>query len=229
MYVCTCTYDLARQQGFVYLQECCWRLPCRSCTIVTFARPLFHELPDLLCVYTNVCMYIYIYCTLRVYMCMHKYINLHTQYIARIPCIHTYIHIHITQNCVHKTIHYIHTYTHTHIRIYISPGDAFVRQFIHTYIHTYIRTHTDKPSRCVHKAIHSYIHTYIRMYISPEDHSLTWSSFLGPNETREPPVSNFWPSSKRIIITGIVTFSPSGPVPACMCVCMNVCAHVWLW
>ena len=102
-----------------------------------------------------VCMCIYIYEIMYVYVCIHQNCKMCTR-------IHTHTHV---GACVHVSVcacayyaHrsvYIRTYIHTYMHAYIPQN---IRTCIHTYIHTYIHT-------CRHAYMHTYSHIYVHTYI----------------------------------------------------------------
>ena len=117
-----------------------------------------------------VCMCVYIYEIMYVYVCIHQNCKMctriHTHTCGRLRaclrvcvcvlrtslCVHTHIHTYM-HACIHSQEH---TYMHTHIHTYIH---ADMRTCIHTHISTCIRTY-------IHTYIYSLpLYTYTYMYI----------------------------------------------------------------
>ena len=89
-----------------------------------------------LCVYTSMCIYIYVYIHLCAYtsMCIYIYVYIHLQYVYINIYIYIYIHVYIY---IYLFIYiYIYIYTCIYIDVYMY---MYIDVYIHVYVYIYYR------------------------------------------------------------------------------------------
>jgi len=146
----------------------------RTCTL--YFRTLVHMY---MCLefWDCICVHIYTYTSIRIYICMHVYIEkricscIHTLMSHSLRCTYTHIHTHSLFLSLALSLSLTHTHTHTHTHIYTSltvyassmqsPRQwaklhifyvlaIFTRTITHTYTQTHIHTHTPRSLHLEH-------------------------------------------------------------------------------